>query len=69
MKIFNGPQSAASFTSDETGSYYGAAILVVDINNDGMDELFVGAPFGSGRSYDEGYVYYYKVSVNCRKSL
>lgn len=48
-----------ALTSDETGSYYGATLLVVDVDNDGVDELFVGAPFGSGNSFDEGYVYYY----------
>lgn len=48
-----------ALTSDETGSYYGATLLGLDVDNDGVDELFVGAPFGSGSTFDEGYVYYY----------
>lgn len=47
-------------TKDEFGSYYGSVILAVDVNNDGIDEIFVAAPVGAGNTFDEGYVYYYK---------
>lgn len=54
----------ASFSSEEIGSYFGSAVLAVDVNNDEVDELLVGAPFGGGNTYDEGYVYYHgSVSV------
>ncbi|XP_023217347.1 integrin alpha-4-like [Centruroides sculpturatus] len=44
----------------QTGEYYGAAILSVDVNNDGLTDLFVGAPLYSTESGgDEGRVYIY----------
>ncbi|XP_067122997.1 integrin alpha-4-like [Centruroides vittatus] len=48
------------FEGFQTGEYYGAAILSVDVNNDGLSELFVGAPLYSTKSGgDEGKVYIY----------
>jgi len=43
---------------DEIGSYYGATVCAVDLNDDGYDDLLVGAPrYSSNR--DEGRVYVY----------
>nr|CAI5850254.1 unnamed protein product [Callosobruchus analis] len=47
------------FVGEEPGSYFGSAILAMDTNNDQVDDLLVGAPTGSGSTYDEGYVYLY----------
>lgn len=45
------------------GEYFGAAVCAVDLNNDGLDDLLVGAPFYSKSSTnnegDEGAVYVY----------
>jgi len=38
------------------GSYFGAALCSVDVNNDGFDDLLVGAPFYSQTQGDEGSV-------------
>ncbi|XP_023217305.1 integrin alpha-4-like [Centruroides sculpturatus] len=44
----------------QIGEYFGAAILSVDVNNDGLTDLFVGAPLYSTKSGgDEGRVYIY----------
>ncbi|KAJ8924151.1 hypothetical protein NQ315_006935 [Exocentrus adspersus] len=48
-----------TLTGEEFGSYYGSALLAVDTDNDGLDDIFVGAPTGAGASWDEGYVYFY----------
>lgn len=59
VQFYNGDVLAGSLTGDEIGSYFGSAILAVDVNNDGSDEIFVGAPLGAGSTFEEGYVYYY----------
>ncbi|KAL0157902.1 hypothetical protein M9458_045978, partial [Cirrhinus mrigala] len=46
------------------GSYYGYAVAVTDINNDGMTDLIVGAPMfmvrdSDGRLEELGRVYVY----------
>ena len=38
------------------GSYFGASLCAVDVNNDGFDDLLVGAPLYTLRSGDEGAV-------------
>ncbi|CAB4021292.1 integrin alpha-11-like, partial [Paramuricea clavata] len=39
--------------------YFGASVCAVDVNDDGYDDLIVGAPFYSGKGGDEGRVYIY----------
>jgi len=38
------------------GSYFGATLCAVDVNNDGFDDLLVGAPFYNQSLGDEGAV-------------
>ena len=38
------------------GSYFGATLCAVDVNNDGFDDLLVGAPFYNHGLGDEGSV-------------
>lgn len=49
---------------EEFGSYFGASLLVEDLNGDGIKDLLIGAPTGTGKTYDEGYVYYFQFNVN-----
>ncbi|XP_064613934.1 integrin alpha-9-like [Liolophura sinensis] len=44
---------------EQFGSYFGAAVCAVDVNNDSFDELLIGAPLYSS-TYEEGKVYVYK---------
>ena len=41
------------------GSYFGATLLSMDLNNDGKDDLLVGAPLYIGKDSDEGRVFVY----------
>ncbi len=41
------------------GAYFGAALCVLDVNSDGLDDVLVGAPQLRGATYDEGGVYVY----------
>ena len=41
---------------DQYGSYFGASLCAVDVNNDGFDDLLVGAPFYNQGLGDEGSV-------------
>jgi hypothetical protein len=43
----------------EFASYFGHSVAVADLNNDGRDDLLVGAPFFSGFIYNQGRVYVY----------
>ncbi|XP_076645914.1 integrin alpha-8 isoform X2 [Halictus rubicundus] len=46
---------------DQYGEYFGATLTSCDINNDGKDELIIGAPLWS-KDVDEGRIYIYKTS-------
>ncbi|KAL5007244.1 hypothetical protein ScPMuIL_016050 [Solemya velum] len=43
----------------EFGGYFGAALCAVDVDNDGMDDLLVGAPMVSTEYVEEGRVFVY----------
>jgi len=49
------------------GSYFGATLLSMDLNNDGKDDLLVGAPLYIGKDSDEGRVFVY-ISDNSGQS-
>ncbi|XP_021944796.2 integrin alpha-PS3 [Folsomia candida] len=56
---------------EQLGSYFGAVVAFVDVNGNGEDEMFVGAPFytvgHSSESYDEGCVFVYSKSILVEK--
>ncbi|KAK6638572.1 hypothetical protein RUM43_006839 [Polyplax serrata] len=41
------------------GEYFGSALLAEDVNDDGYDDLIIGAPTYSRRQVDEGRIYVY----------
>lgn len=48
-------------SGDQIGEYFGASVSAVDVNNDSLADLFVGAPlFSRHNSPDQGAVYYFK---------
>ncbi|KAJ8938747.1 hypothetical protein NQ314_011344 [Rhamnusium bicolor] len=60
VKIFNNDgKLVVTLTGSEMGSYFGSTVLAVDLNNDHIDDLLIGAPMGAGTTWDEGYVYFY----------
>ncbi|CAH2302627.1 integrin alpha-3 [Pelobates cultripes] len=47
-------------TSEQVGSYFGSAIALVDVNNDGLQDIAVGAPYYFDRKEEVGgsvYIY------------
>ncbi|XP_003973819.2 integrin alpha-5-like [Takifugu rubripes] len=57
-------KSLINLTGEQMGSYFGYAVAATDINNDGLDDLLVGAPMfmrqgSSGRLEELGKVYVY----------
>uniref|UniRef100_A0A8C5GIC6 Integrin alpha-5-like n=1 Tax=Gouania willdenowi TaxID=441366 RepID=A0A8C5GIC6_GOUWI len=56
--------SLLNLTGEQMGSYFGYAVAATDINNDGLDDLVVGAPMfmlrgSNGRLEELGKVYIY----------
>ncbi|KAE8297986.1 Integrin alpha-5 Fibronectin receptor subunit alpha Integrin alpha-F [Larimichthys crocea] len=57
-------KSLLNLTGEQMGSYFGYAVAATDINNDGLDDLVVGAPMfmrrgSNGRLEELGKVYVY----------
>ncbi|XP_019758184.2 integrin alpha-PS5 [Dendroctonus ponderosae] len=50
----------ASFEGEEPGAYFGSTLLAVDVSNDQIVDLLIGAPTAAGKTWDEGSVYFYK---------
>ncbi|KAM3622097.1 uncharacterized protein V6R79_020290 [Siganus canaliculatus] len=66
VSILNGRdlKSLLNLTGEQMGSYFGYAVAATDINNDGLDDLVVGAPLfmrrgSNGRLEELGKVYVY----------
>ncbi|KAM6948055.1 integrin alpha-5-like [Lycodopsis pacificus] len=66
VSILNGRdlKSLLNLTGEQMGSYFGYAVAATDINNDGLDDLVVGAPMFmrrgvNGRLEELGKVYVY----------
>ncbi|KAK7863750.1 hypothetical protein R5R35_011153 [Gryllus longicercus] len=50
-------------SGEKTGEYFGASLAAADVNNDGIDELFVGSPlYSTPGSGDDGKVYLFMTS-------
>ncbi|KAJ8258192.1 hypothetical protein GJAV_G00194210 [Gymnothorax javanicus] len=78
VSLLNGTNmnSMLNFTGEQMGSYFGYAVATADINNDGLDDLLVGAPMfmvrGSGGRLEEVgrvYVYLQKGPLDLQPSL
>ncbi|KAK3589624.1 hypothetical protein CHS0354_043084 [Potamilus streckersoni] len=56
--VFNmdGFQTIASLFGDQLGGYFGAAICIVDVNDDYLDDIIVGSPFFSDTAIEQGRV-------------
>ncbi|XP_055766393.1 integrin alpha-V-like [Salvelinus fontinalis] len=54
VNIFNGRnmQSVLNFTGTQMAAYFGHSVAATDINNDGLVDLFVGAPLFMDRGSD-----------------
>ncbi|XP_062518283.1 integrin alpha-V-like [Corticium candelabrum] len=51
---------------EQFGAYFGHSVAAVDLNNDGLDDLLVGAPLYSNSQFELGRVYAYE---NSKKNL
>ena len=60
----------SNLTGTQLGSYFGAALAVLDVNGDGFDDVAIGAPLYShaGEFYETGRVYVVYQTSNVRNS-
>ena len=63
----------SNLTGTQLGSYFGAALAVLDMNGDGFDDVAIGAPLyshagGHGEDYETGRVYVVYQTSNVRTS-
>jgi hypothetical protein len=50
---------------EELGEYFGAALCVLDVNGDGLDDLIVGAPhYAEKNTWDQGRIYVHITTVS-----
>lgn len=47
------------YRGHQMGSYFGSVVCLVDLNNDKIDDLLVGAPLWMGKHADMGQVILY----------
>ncbi|XP_075033402.1 integrin alpha-IIb [Mixophyes fleayi] len=69
VEIYSGQKQIIKIKGDQIASYYGHSLAVTDINNDGYDDLLVGAPVfmeqgPSGKLREVGKVYVYMQKTN-----
>ncbi|KAJ3608110.1 hypothetical protein NHX12_025160 [Muraenolepis orangiensis] len=57
-------QSVLVIPGKQVGSYFGGSLAVTDLNNDGWNDLIVGAPFYFDRSKDQGGAVYVYMNEN-----
>ncbi|XP_058867350.1 integrin alpha-5 [Acipenser ruthenus] len=70
VAVLNGTdlKSIFNYSGEQMGSYFGYAVAVTDVNNDGLDDLLVGAPMfmvrgSDGRLEEVGRTYLYLQTV------
>ncbi|XP_062298399.1 integrin alpha-3b [Scomber scombrus] len=57
-------QVALIIPGEQVGSYFGNSLAITDLNNDGWNDLVVGAPFYFDRKKDEGGAVYIYMNEN-----
>lgn len=60
-------KSIITVTGTQTGEYFGASVTSCDVDNDGKDEIIVGAPTWS-KDGDEGRIYIISIKKNSNVS-
>jgi hypothetical protein len=68
ISVSEGDESRLEVISElegkQVGEYFGAAVSVMDVNGDGVDDILVGAPhYGAKRTWDQGRLYVYITTV------
>lgn len=59
-----------NISGDQLGAYFGYSICVVDINNDGLQDIIVGAPMftepNNAKEFEHGQIYVWTQDRNVR---